>query len=105
MRASRSPGRRTAWTRRSSRRTFTASWLASGSEPFIIPVGNQAVASVITAREPAPITGEQARPIAVAAMRREQAAKLMQNRLTSIRQAAKIEYKEGFAPKTDPKKK
>jgi hypothetical protein len=77
----------------------------SGSEPFVIPVGNQAVASVITAREPAPIAGEQARPIAVAAMRREQAAKLMQNRLTSIRQAAKIEYKEGFAPKTDPKKK
>ena len=77
----------------------------SGSEPFVIPVGNQAVASVITAREPAPIAGEQAKPIAVAAMRREQAAKLMQNRLTSIRQAAKIEYKEGFAPKTDPKKK
>jgi peptidyl-prolyl cis-trans isomerase C len=77
----------------------------SGSEPFVIPVGNQAVASVITAREPAPIAGEQARPIAVAAMRREQAAKLMQNRLTSIRQAAKIEYKEGFAPKTDRKKK
>ena len=71
----------------------------SGSEPFIIPVGNQAVASVITAREPAAITGEQARPIAVAAMRREQAAKLMQNRLASIRQSAKIEYKEGFAPK------
>ena len=77
----------------------------SGSEPFVIPVGTQAVASVIAAREPAPIAGEQARPIAVAAMRREQAAKLMQNRLTSIRQAAKIEYKEGFAPKTDRKKK
>jgi peptidyl-prolyl cis-trans isomerase C len=78
---------------------------ASGTEPFIIPVGNQAVASVITGREPAPITGEQARPIAVAAMRREQAAKLMQNRLASIRQSAKIEYKEGFAPKNTPQKK
>ena len=78
---------------------------ASGTEPFIIPVGNQAVASVITSREPAPIVGEQARPVAVAAMRREQAAKLMQNRLASIRQAAKIEYKEGFAPKAAPQKK
>ena len=71
---------------------------ARASEPFIIPIGNQAVASTIVSREPAPITGEQARPIAVAAMRREQASQLMQNRLKSIRDAAKIEYKEGFAP-------
>lgn len=70
-------------------------------EPFIIPVGAQAVASVIVSREPAALTGEQAKPIAVAAMRREQAAKLMQNRLSALRQTAKIEYKEGYAP---PKK-
>ena len=68
------------------------------SEPFIVPVGTQAVASTIISRDPAPITGEQARPVAVAAMRREQAAQLMQNRLKSIRDAAKIEYKEGYAP-------
>ena len=71
---------------------------AQASEPFIIPVGNQAVASVIVSREPAAITGAQARPIAVAAMRREQASKLMQNRLKAVRDAAKIEYKEGYAP-------
>ena len=71
---------------------------ARASEPFIIPIWNQAVASTIVSREPAPITGEQARPIAVAAMRREQASQLMQNRLKSIRDAAKIEYKEGYAP-------
>ena len=70
-------------------------------EPFIIPVGGQAVASVIVSREPTPLIGEQAKPIAVAAMRREQAAKLMQNRLSALRQTAKIEYKEGYAP---PKK-
>ena len=74
---------------------------SAGSEPFIIPVGAQAVASVIVSREPAAITGDQAKPVAVAAIRRDQATKLMQNRLTSVRQAAKIEYKEGFAP---PKK-
>ena len=70
-------------------------------EPFIIPVGGQAVASVIVSREPTPLIGEQAKPIAVAAMRREQASKLMQNRLSALRQTAKIEYKEGYAP---PKK-
>lgn len=73
----------------------------SAGEPFIIPVGDQAVASVVVSRESAALTGERARPIAVAAMRREQAAKLMQNRLSSLRQTAKIEYKEGYAP---PKK-
>ena len=67
-------------------------------EPFIIPVGNLGVASVVTGREPQPLTGEQARPIAVAAMRREQATKLMQDRLKGLRQTAKVEYKPGFAP-------
>lgn len=76
---------------------------ARGSEPFIIPVGDQAVASTIVSREPAAITGEQARPVAVAAMRREQASKLMQDRLKSVRDTAKIEYKEGYAPPA-PKK-
>lgn len=71
---------------------------AAGKEPFIIPVGNIAVASVVVSREPAPISGDEAKPIAVTAMRREQAAKLMQNRLKTIRQSAKIEYKPGFAP-------
>jgi len=78
---------------------------SAGSEPFIIPVGGQAVASVVTSKEPAPIVGDQAKTIAVAAMRREQTSKLMQNRLTSVRQSAKIEYKEGFAPKPDATKK
>ncbi len=71
---------------------------SQGSEPFVIPVGNQAVASVILSREPAPLTGAEARPIAVAAMRRDQATTLMPNRLKSVRDAAKIEYKEGYAP-------
>jgi len=71
---------------------------ASPGEPFIIPIGNMAIASVIVTREPAAITGDQAQPIAVAAMRRTQAAKLMQERLKTLRQAAKIDYKPDFAP-------
>ena len=71
---------------------------AKPGEPFIIPIGNLAVASVILSREPAAITGDQARPVAVAAMRRSQAANLMKERLTRVRQGAKVEYKPGFAP-------
>jgi len=74
----------------------------SPGEPFIIPVGDQAVASVITSREPAALTGEKAKTIAVAAMRREQTGTLVQNRLKTARSAAKIEYKEGFAPPATP---
>lgn len=77
---------------------------ASPGEPFIVPLGNLVVASAITSREPAPITGNQARSVAVAAMRRTEATKLMQDRLKSLRQAAKIDYKPGFAP-TAPAKK
>ena len=69
---------------------------ADPGEPFIVPIGNLAIASSIVSREPAPITGDQAQPIAVAALRRTQAAKLMQDRLKSLRDAAKIEYKPGF---------
>jgi peptidyl-prolyl cis-trans isomerase C len=71
---------------------------APAGEPFIIPVGNLTIASVVTSKQPAPLAGEQARPIAVAAMRREQASKLMQDRLKALRQSAKVEYKPGYAP-------
>ena len=68
-------------------------------EPFIVPAGARTVASVILSREPAPRSGEEAKPIAVAAIRRSQGASGMENRLKELRQSAKIDYKEGFAPK------
>ena len=67
-------------------------------EPFIVRVGDRAIASVITAREARPLLGEQARPVAAEAMRKEQSAKDMANRVSSLRKAAKIEYQKGFAP-------
>lgn len=70
-------------------------------EPFIVRVGDRAIASVIVAREEKPIVGDQARPAAADALRREQSAKDMANRVSGLRKAAKIEYKTGFAP---PKK-
>lgn len=72
-------------------------------EPFIIPVGDAAVASTIVAREPAALQGEQARPAAVASLRREQGVKVMQDRLKSLRQSAEIDYKEGFSPEKPAK--
>jgi peptidyl-prolyl cis-trans isomerase C len=70
----------------------------SPGEPFIVPVGNFAVASAVVAKQPAPIAGDQARPIAVQQIRREQSAKFMQDRLAQLRQQSEIEYASGFAP-------
>ena len=67
-------------------------------EPFIVRVGDRAIASVIVGREAKPLGGDQARPIAADAMRREQSAKDMANRVSGLRKAAKIEYQKGFAP-------
>lgn len=72
-------------------------------EPFIVRVGDRAIASVITAREPKPIAGDQARPVAAEMMRKEQSTKDMANRVSSLRKAAKLEYQKGFAPPA-PKK-
>ena len=67
-------------------------------EPFIVRVGDRAIASVIVAREAKSVVGDQARPIAANALRKEQGAKDMANRVSGLRKAAKIDYKPGFAP-------
>ena len=74
--------------------------LAPG-EPFAVAVGQNSVASVITARQPAPTPPEKAKPGAVEAMRKTQTAKSLEGLLKSLRSQAKIEYQPGFAP---PKK-
>ena len=71
--------------------------LAPG-EPFIVPGGDKAVASVITAREPNPTPADQARPLALQVMRREQVNKFVQDRVAALRASAKIQYQPGFAP-------
>lgn len=68
-------------------------------EPFIAPGSDKAVASVITARQPAPpIAGDQARQLALSAMRREQVQKYVNDRVKSLKASAKIQYQPGFAP-------
>ncbi len=67
-------------------------------EPFIVPGSDRAVANVISAREPAPLTGDQARQIALSAMRREQQDKFILDRVKNLKATAKIQYQPGFAP-------
>jgi len=71
--------------------------LAPG-EPFIVDAGGVAVANAITARDAQPVTGDDAKPQAVAIIRKQQTQKLLQDRLKQLRASAKIQYKEGFAP-------
>ena len=70
-------------------------------EPFIAPGPGKAVASVIAARESNPLTPEQARQVALNAMKRDQVSKFVQDRVKNLKATAKIEYQSGFAP---PKK-
>lgn len=67
-------------------------------EPFIAPGPDKAVASVITTREPAPLTGDQARTVAVNAMRRDQVETIVKDRVKNLRGSAKIQYQPGFEP-------
>lgn len=71
---------------------------AGPGEPFIAPGPDKAVANVIAAREPNPLTGDQARSTALDMIRREQADKVAQDRINDLRAKAKIEYQQGFAP-------
>jgi peptidyl-prolyl cis-trans isomerase C len=70
----------------------------SQGEPFVVPVGDRSVASAVVGREPNPLTGDQAKPAAVAMMRKQQTATSLQGLLKSLRSSAKIEYQPGYAP-------
>lgn len=67
-------------------------------EPFIVPVGGEAVASAIESRDAQPVIGDQARPLAIAALRKQQTAALLDKRLKTLRQSAKVQYQPGYAP-------
>src|SRR5438309_3921954 len=71
--------------------------LAPG-EPFIAPGADKAVASVISARQPAPFTPDQARQLALSQIRKEQANQLVSQRIKELKAKAKIQYQSGFGP-------
>jgi hypothetical protein len=68
------------------------------SEPFIVPGPDKEVASVIVAREPATLSGDDARKIALQAMKAQQVQKLVQDRVKDLKAKAKIQYQPGFGP-------
>lgn len=67
-------------------------------EAFIVPGPDKAVASVVTERTPNPLTPDQTRQVAVAAMKREQVSKFLEDRVKGLKTGAKIEYQPGFEP-------
>ena len=67
-------------------------------EPFVVPIGDRSVASAVVAKEPNPLGGDQAKPAAVALMRKQQTGKSLEGLLKSLRSSAKIEYQPGYAP-------
>jgi len=72
--------------------------LADG-EPFVAPGPDKAVASVITARQSAPLPPDQARQLALSQMRRETVNKLLSDRVKELKAKAKIQYQPGYEPK------
>jgi peptidyl-prolyl cis-trans isomerase C len=73
-------------------------------EPFVVPVGGNAVASVIVGKDAAPIDAAQQKRIAAEMIRQEELAGIGVARTKEARAAAKIEYQPGYEPKTDPAK-
>jgi peptidyl-prolyl cis-trans isomerase C len=67
-------------------------------EPFIVPGGEKAVASVITAREPAQLSVDQARAVALNGLKQQKMQQTIQDRLKTLRASAKVEYQPGFGP-------
>ena len=71
-------------------------------EPFVIPQNGFVSVSSIIGRKPAPLTGAQARPVAVQMIRNEELGKVIKQRLDAKREETPVKYQNGFAPpKTD----
>jgi peptidyl-prolyl cis-trans isomerase C len=73
-------------------------------EPFVVPVGPNAVASVIVGKEDAPVDAAQQKRVAAEMIRQEALAAIGVTRTKEARAAAKIDYQPGYEPKSDPAK-
>jgi len=67
-------------------------------EPFVVPSGGRVVVSTIAGIDSVAVPTEQARQMAVQAMRQEELNKIGEQRLTEAKAKAKIEYQTGFEP-------
>jgi hypothetical protein len=64
----------------------------------MLPERGVVTVGVITGETKQPITGDQATPLAVQAMRNKSVMDALQQRLKAARADAKIQYQNGFAP-------
>lgn len=67
-------------------------------EPFVVPTTDKEIASVITAREPAPLNPDQQRQLALMQMKQDQINQVIGQRVKELKAKAKIQYQSGFGP-------
>ena len=67
-------------------------------EPFVIPENGVVTIGVITGEKTAPLTGEEARTLALRLLRSQEVNNSVRQRLEQARGKAEIEYQSGFAP-------
>jgi EpsD family peptidyl-prolyl cis-trans isomerase len=75
---------------------------APATEPFVIPSRGIITVNVITARRPIAIDPQQSKSAAVQAWRQQKFEELLNQQVTSFKNAAKITYQKGFAPPATP---
>ena len=71
-------------------------------EPFLLPDNGRIVASVIASVETVPVDPDQAKPAAVAMLRKKALGDALQAKLAAAHASAKISYEPGFAPPAKP---
>jgi len=67
-------------------------------EPFIVPENGMVTIGVIRSEQAVPLTGAEARPLAVQAIQNRQLGSTMEQKLKAARAAAKISYQPDFTP-------
>ena len=71
---------------------------APEGEPLVFPGGNGVTIAAVVGSKAAPISGEDAKALAVQGLRNKQLADIIQQRLKVERTKAKIQYQPGYAP-------
>jgi len=67
-------------------------------EPFVLPNNGIITVNVVTGHRTVPVDPAQARQSAVSAWRQQKFTQLITDQLKQFRDAAKIDYQDGFAP-------
>ena len=67
-------------------------------EPFVVPENGVVTIGVITGERTAPLTGEEARTLALQALRSQKVNDSVRQRLEQARAKAEITYQSGFGP-------